>query len=374
MDDDAAANPVVSWYDDQNDEGYRVKAQDVISKILQESESQYTAALEALGEREWHINGRMICGTAGVIRDSHLKSLEDHACSQTSILQWHANRAAGMWENECVAIMDKMGDVDFCRSCALTKEEAALVTPVNNEQELEEIIQKRAERLFNLCACLVSKRCWTMKRMSTCPPLLYAGAMHERGSVAKGTMEQAQTLNHALELAKECLEGEGCPPKLKELLSDLYYTTSVLCIELSELFEMGNWSYKDAATREQLWELFCGVAHTKKVLEDMFGRLKCITTMQNRNRRINLHRISLECSGAATLQDGNSGKMLKLEEEDYTTEIEPGVVDAMTDGIFNPQDHELEGNLQARIGFVCASLFYVLFIRCLVIGLVVLAS
>ena len=339
-------DPLVTWFDDNHEESGRPKAQEIVSRILQDSHNQYTAALETLVEREWQINGRMICGVAGVIRDSHLASLETHTEGQAAVMQWHAKRAAGEWEEECIAMMNKMSDVDFCKRCALTTDTALTVTSVNSQDDLAEIIQHRAQRLFDLCVCLVSKRCWTMKRLSLCPPYCCAGIMHERASVAKTVVAHVKTLNHCVELAAEMVNDELDPPKLKDLLADLYFSSTVLHGEIVELLEKGSWSYKHCDTRAQLWEIFCGVSQTKKVLEDMFGRLKDITTRQNRNRRISLHRISIECSNAATLQDENSGKLVKLTAEDFNVEIAEGLLQDITDGLFQPQEHELEGNLQ----------------------------
>ena len=135
------SNPVVTWYDDSHSEGGRMKASDVVSQILAESNNQYTAALEILEEREWHVNGRMICGIAGVIRDSHLASLETHNGGQAAVLQWHAERASGQWEDECVKMMDKLNDLKFCEACAMTRSSASVVSAVNSDDELDEVIQ-----------------------------------------------------------------------------------------------------------------------------------------------------------------------------------------------------------------------------------------
>ena len=197
-----------------------------------------------------------------------------------------------------------------------------------------------------LCVLVVAAHGWTRIRLSKCPPYASAAIMHSSAKKAQAAVERSKKVHDAVKICVHMIARDEAPPKLADLVKDLYFVYTTIYKELMEVLESGNWTYTSTESRGELWELFSGVCHTKSVLEDMFGRLKHITTSQNRNTRINLHRIATECMDAATLADDSSGKMLSLTDEDWAQPLDVANND-ISDGIFYSEDHKLENPLEA---------------------------
>ena len=338
-------HPLVQFWDDEHN-GKQTQIQEVLSKILEHSKNMYDAALDVLGEREWQVLCRMLCSVAGILRDRHLASLEEHKQGQAATLQWHASRASGEWQTDVIHIMNLTGDSELCKKLGMVIETASISSSAVSSDLLASEMRGRAEIFWKLCCCVVSRRCWTMNRLSLCPPYAFAAVMHNRGRKARFAIEKLRGLNAVVLKAVGFAQGLLVPPKLKDCLQDVYFRHTVLYKEVTELMISGGWSFADKSVREQLWELFCGVSQTKKVLEDMIGILKDRTTRQNRNRRISLHKISAECSSAQTLADGNSGKLLELDDSDWNTPRDVPI-EEITAAAFHSMAHELEAVIKA---------------------------
>ena len=335
---------LASEYVDSHEWTGRVSTKDVIANVIDESSSQANAALKILSEKEWHINCRIIKCCASVFRDLHVSSLEKQK-TPLGTLEWHASRGAGLWELSCAKIVDNMTDPAKLRYMGLTPDTAAATSRITDDTFLYALIQKRAERLFSLCICSIAQHSWTMKRMSLCPPTAAAAVMSTNPNTAKSKCDRLHHLYEGLRHAVSLIDTEEEPRKLRELLADMYFRLTPLYQELMLLMKAASWSYKDPQVREQLWDIFSGISSTKRVLEDMFGRLKTIITWQNRNKRIDLHRVAAECSVAPTLADGCCGDLWNLTDEDWATDT--GVVaEDITKALFHPDDHKLEDDLQ----------------------------
>jgi len=332
----------------------RVSTQSVIASVIEDSSNQAAAALKILSDKEWHINCRMIKCCASVFRETYVSSLEQQKTPEGT-MQWHAARGAGMWEINCAKIMHNFADQTKLKYLGMTPDTAAVTARIQDSTYLDAVIQARAGRFFNLAVCNASQHSWTMMRMSACPPTSAAAVMSSDAKCAKRICVRLRKLHDGLKHAQGLIDTDEEPAKLKDLLLDLYYKVHPLYNELMVLMKQANWSYKDPDVREQLWDLFCGISTTKRVLEDMFGRLKTIVTWQNRNRRINLHRIAAECSQAPTLADGCCGELWNLTDEDWATDTGVDSHD-ITNSLFHPRDHELEDELK-DMGVITTSLF-----------------
>ena len=316
-------------------------------------------ATEVLGNREHQYLGRGINTALRPLRDEYLASLPVLAKDNWEIVQWHARRSDWGWCNTLLQILSALSDTSAVRRClqhgsgpgcsssgaqpgnpepacnssgAQTGKpgcsssggvpSSSGVQPDSSEASsssgaqpgcsssgprsiqaaasatAEHIISLRASSYARIVISVASQYAWYMMMYTVCMPEGLAAVLVPEQTASRRAMRQVR---ESWENVQNLHRAAASQPACAKLYEDIYWAHSnVLVHEAMLICEQNEWNPEKMAVRKMVYDIWAGVADTKRVLEDVFGALKNVST-RNKNGHMSAHHAYFEASFAKVL-------------------------------------------------------------------------
>ena len=317
-------------------------------------------ATEVLGNREHQYLGRGINTALRPLRDEYLASLPVLAKDNWEIVQWHARRSDWGWCNTLLQILSALSDTSAVRRClqhgsgpgcsssgaqpgnpepacnssgAQTGKpgcsssggvptSSSGVQPDSSEASsssgaqpgcsssgprsiqaaasatAEHIISLRASSYARIVISVASQYAWYMMMYTVCMPEGLAAVLVPEQTASRRAMRQVR---ESWENVQNLHRAAASQPACAKLYEDIYWAHSnVLVHEAMLICEQNEWNPEKNAVRKMVYDIWAGVADTKRVLEDVFGALKNVST-RNKNGHMSAHHAYFEASFAKVL-------------------------------------------------------------------------
>ena len=299
-------------------------------------------ATEVLGNREHQYLGRGINTALRPLRDEYLASLPVLAKDNWEIVQWHARRSDWGWCNTLLQILSALSDTSAVRRCLQhgsgpgcsssgaqpgNPESGPVCSssgaqPGNPESECnpesgpgcsssgprpiqaaasataEHIISLRASSYARIVISVASQYAWYMMMYTVCMPEGLAAVLVPEQTASRRAMRRVR---ESWENVQNLHRAAAARPACAKLYEDIYWAHSnVLVHEAMLICEQNDWNPETMAVRKMVYDIWAGVADTKRVLEDVFAALKNVST-RNKNGHMSAHHAYFEASFAKVL-------------------------------------------------------------------------
>ena len=299
-------------------------------------------ATEVLGNREHQYLGRGINTALRPLRDEYLASLPVLAKDNWEIVQWHARRSDWGWCNTLLQILSALSDTSAVRRCLQhgsgpgcsssgaqpgNPESGPVCSssgaqPGNPESECnpesgpgcsssgprpiqaaasataEHIISLRASSYARIVISVASQYAWYMMMYTVCMPEGLAAVLVPEQTASRRAMRRVR---ESWENVQNLHRAAAARPACAKLYEDIYWAHSnVLVHEAMLICEQNDWNPETMAVRKMVYDIWAGVADTKRALEDVFAALKNVST-RNKNGHMSAHHAYFEASFAKVL-------------------------------------------------------------------------